>query len=804
MSDLKEHFKMDVTSSRARENCIFKGNYYRITVLSDVLLRLEYSPTGKFNDYPTLFAINRNFEKEPVFNVKEDEKFLNIQNSYFTLEYTKEKPFESSKLVPDANLRISLKETDKVWYYGHPEVRNFKGSITGFDKDKKGLVLDKGLYGTDGFASINDSGRPVFIADGSVKKNPSDGVDIYLFIYRKDFGRALQSYFELTGYPSLLPRFALGIWWNKDEDYNEDDINNIVTNFKKRELPISTILLGNTWKKQSLKGEIVPNYEFDLEKFKSPQELIKKLHDDKIYFGVKVSTENGINPSDKMYQSAKKILNLNKDAIIPVNVYNTKILNTFYDEVINPLLDIGVDLFFIEDDMKDNIASFMLTHYTYKNYDRKETRRGLILTRNPGIAAQRYPVLYSGATLVGWKVLKYLPFYNSTSANIGLTWWSHDIGGFKGGTEDRELYARYIQLATYSPIFRLSSKKGHYYKREPWRWDVKTEKIVKDYMNVRHRLIPYIYTEAYKYSKLGSPIIQPLYYKYPETYDEPLYKNEYFFGSELFVSPITDPKDKIMNRVVQRVFLPNGMWYDFKTGKKFPGGKRYVTFYKDEDYPVYARSGSIIPMAILDEENLNDVHPPKQMEIQVFPGRSNSYNLYEDDGVSNLYKEGYYIITNIDYNYRQNNYTLIIRPVDGKTSIIPEKRDYRIRFRNTRSAEYVKVNIGRFEVEHEDYTDETDFIIEIKDVPTNQQLTINCGGKAIEIDAVRLINEDIDDIISDLQIETVLKEEVAKIIFNEELPIRKKRIAIRKLRPKGLNSLFVKMFLKLLEYINEI
>ena len=127
MSDLSEHFKIDVTTSRSRENCVFKGNYYRISVLSDVLLRLEYSPTGKFNDYPTLFALNRKFETEPNFTIKEDEKFLNIQNSYFILEYAKEKPFEASKLVPDDNLRISLKETDKVWYYGHPEVRNFKG-----------------------------------------------------------------------------------------------------------------------------------------------------------------------------------------------------------------------------------------------------------------------------------------------------------------------------------------------------------------------------------------------------------------------------------------------------------------------------------------------------------------------------------------------------------------------------------------------------------------------------------------------------------------------------------------------------
>ena len=191
------------------------------------------------------------------------------------------------------------------------------------------------------------------------------------------------------------------------------------------------------------------------------------------------------------------------------------------------------------------------------------------------------------------------------------------------------------------------------------------------------------------------------------------------------------------------------------------------------------------------------------MEIQVFPGVSNNYNLYEDDGVTNLYKEGYYIITNIDYNYRKNNYTLIIRPIEGKTGIIPDKRDYKIKFRNTKRPEYVKVNVGRFEVEFTTRSDENDFIIEVPNVPTNQQLTINCGGEAIEIDAVRLINEDIDEIISGLLIETTLKEKIASILFSD-MTIRKKRIAIRKLKHNGLNKLFIKMFIKLLEYISEI
>ena len=118
-------------------------------------------------------------------------------------------------------------------------------------------------------------------------------------------------------------------------------------------------------------------------------------------------------------------------------------------------------------------------------------------------------------------------------------------------------------------------------------------------------------------------------------------------------------------------------------------------------------------------------------------------------------------------------------------------------------AEDVKVNVGRHEVEFEKYIDDADFIIEVKDVPTIQQLTINCAGKDIEIDAVRLINEEIDSIISDLKIETQLKEKIANIVFSD-MSIRKKRIEIRKLRKDGLKSLFVRMFIKLLEYIAEI
>ena len=112
------------------------------------------------------------------------------------------------------------------------------------------------------------------------------------------------------------------------------------------------------------------------------------------------------------------------------------------------------------------------------------------------------------------------------------------------------------------------------------------------------------------------------------------------------MAPIINKKDPIMNRVVHRMFIPEGTWYDIFTGKKFPGNRNYISFFKDEDYPVFAKAGSIIPMGY--NENVNDTTPPKNMEIQVFPGVSNTYHMYEDDGLSDLYKKGYYLLTNIE------------------------------------------------------------------------------------------------------------------------------------------------------------
>lgn len=807
MAQFLEHFKHRQEYGVADEKVVFKGEKYRITVLTERLLRFEYSEDGIFYDGLTENVLNRKFPI-PEFTVNQDEKYLEITTKYLKLQYQKEKPFVGPKYAPDSFLKVTLLNAEKIWYFNHPEARNFKGKSMGFDVDGKNAKMYNGLYSTDGFASLDDSRTLIFDEEGFLVKRDTIRLDTYVFFYRRDFGLCLKDYFMLTGRPPLIPRYALGIWWNRDKLYNYDDLKELLFSFNKNGIPMSVLLLGDTWNKKPIVNERADlnyntGFSFNTDLYPNPEETIKFMHDRGVRVGLSINPEGGLNNYEDTYSEVANALQVADGSSIPFNIYNKAFMTEYFKTVISSINKVGVDFYWL--DLKTNDLELVraLNNYHFEDYKKYQTQRGLILSKSGMVASHRYPVHYSGETVVSWNTLKQLPFYNSQASNIGVSWWSHDVGGYKDGVEDNELYARHVQLATFSPIFRLSAKYGHYYKREPWKWDSNTLNIVRHYCRLRHRLIPYLYAQAYRYYKNGLPVVQPLYYEAPDLYDEPEYKNEYYFGTELFIAPITAPKDPVMNRAVQRTYLPKGVWYDFKTGKKFPGDKRYVTFYTDDDYPVYAKAGSIVPLAILDK-NINITNPPKELEVHIFPGKSNIFKLYEDDGYSSLYEEGYYILTTIDYNYLANNYTVIIRPVEGKSGIIPESRNYKIRFRNTREADDVIVYVDRETVDYNSYVDDTDFVVEVFNVKTISQLTINCKGKDIEIDAVRLINEDIDSIISDLEIETRLKEMIAAIIFDETKDIKHKRIAIRKLKKAGLKPLFIRMFIKLLEYASEV
>lgn len=795
MYNLGPQFHLNQDNLRVNERCIFIGPKYRIEVLTERLIRLEYSEQGKFVDSASALVINRNFER-PLFEVKEDQAYIYINTKYINLKYMKNSRFSEKSLF--ATIMYSKKE----WFYTQKEVKNYGGTTISLDNTLKMPNLDKGLFNPDMYLIMDDSNSLLLDENSNVYKREENSKDIYIFAYSNDFNEVLNDYFHLTGYPAFLPRYALGNWWSRDIPYQDEHIISLMNKFRMNGIPISVFLFDKDWSIKMSNESNTSGFSFNTRLIKDPNRLINILHQMNIKVGVKVNPKDGIFSHENSFPEARKYINLNKKGYIDFNPFEARFMDLYLKLFIHPLEAMGIDLFWNDYDVLENRnALFVLNDYMTKDMARAG-KRSLVLGRNANFAPHRYPILYSGHNQISFDVLKFLPFFNLTATNIGVSYWSHDVGGSVDGIENSELYIRSVQFGVFSPILRFNTENGTYYKREPWRWDIVTNNIVTYYLRLRNQLIPYLYTEFYHYHKEGIPLIKPFYYDYPFAYDDPVYINQYFLGSSMLVSPIVKLNDPLINRTIQRFYIPEGIWYDFKTGKKFVGNKKYVSFYKIEDYPVFVKAGGIIPLSGIND--LMSTNVPKELEIHVFPGQSNSYNLYEDDGITNNYQKGNYSITNIDYNYLTNNYTLIIRPVDGNPNLLLQTRDYKIRFRNTKMATDVKVYFNDQELNFKSYLMDTDFVLEVKNVPTNGQLTINCQGKDIEIDALMLLNDDIDSILSDMEAPTILKDSIAKILFSKDLPVNKKRIEIKKLKKRGLDKRSIKVFLRLLEYMNEV
>ena len=764
---------------------IIRGQTYRFSILTPRLIRIEYNKNGNFEDRATSLVVNRKFD-DFRFTVGGEEPGLIITTEYFTLTYVKESPLTAT------SLKVTINGTDKNWYPGHKEIRNL-GSI-GYSLDEfdiksdikldKGLV--KGLYSLDGFALIDDS-KNLVIYDGKFLERDNDTIDAYLFAYRSDLGLCLQDYFNLTGYPPLIPRYALGSWWYKNDVYNPESIDDIIKKFNDNKIPISVFLLGNKWHNN------INNFNYDQNLFDINK--INQYYQSKTQkFGLTINPELSILSTDPFYNFITQYIKPNNNSVSFIPFDNNTIA-VYINTVVNNLITSGIKIFNIDYyNPKDKHGLFLLNHfhYTIANI----TERGVILSRNPGVAPHRYPVIYSGRTKVSWDTLRNLPAYNNSASNLGVCWHAHAIGGYYSGIEDSELFIRYIQFGVFNPIFILAGDTGKYYKREPWKWNQIKLSVIRDFMQLRNKLVPYIYNEGYTYHKYGVPIIQPLYYKYPKIIDEPNYINQYFFGTKIMISPIIKRKNPEMNRVVQRVFIPNGVWYDYFSGKKFSGNKYYIGFYKEEDYPIFVKEGSIIPMSLDDNTNC-----PTNMEIQIFPaenGLYGSYELYEDDGINLNPSKNNYLITKMNLDKVETGYKFTITKKEGFFNL--PNRNYLLRFRNMKSPQKVYIKYNNSNVEYPYEIEKNDLLIRLNDISVYAPLEVNIVGNNIEIETISVINEEIGGILDDIEINTILKEKIDAIIFSD-LPITKKRIELRKLRKEKLEPKYINMFIGLLEFI---
>ena len=345
-------------SATCKKENVITGKKYRFTVLTDRLIRLEYNPNGVFEDRATQRVIYRNFPKVE-FQASQSELLLQISTAYFNLDYVKEKPLYGGKVSPSSNFKITLKQTDRVWHYNHPEARNFGGIGYSLDNFSGSLKFDKGLYSTDGFAVMDDSDSLVLDGNGNFVARENKGIDIYVFMYKKDFGLCLQDYYTLTGYPMLISRYALGTWWYKNSKYTGEELNVLLNNFREEKINVSALMLGDKWHPE---GDPLV---FD-EKFLNENTYREIANRYQVKTGLTTDISKKVKMNTYTYQNVLNSLQDLKDkeySFLPLSSTSFNLYSTYG---IRNLINTGFDSFVVDyNNIKDKNVIALLNHYYY-------------------------------------------------------------------------------------------------------------------------------------------------------------------------------------------------------------------------------------------------------------------------------------------------------------------------------------------------------------------------------------------------------------------------------------------------------
>lgn len=716
------------TEGHAEDAAIIQGEKYRFTVLTEEMIRLEYCEDGKFEDRATQCVIDRKF-KVPEYQVIENEESLEIITDKIHLVYNKQK-FTDYGLSVQVRGNISVYHS--IWHFGE-EATDLRGTARTLDEADGAIELEHGIISRFGYGILDDSRSLVITEDGWVEPRKEDCIDIYFLGYGHEYEHCLKDYYHLTGKTPLLPRYALGNWWSRFYRYNDQEYKALMTRFEKEEIPFSVSVIDMDWHLVDIDpkyGSGWTGYTWNKELFPDPKEFMTWLHDHGLKVTLNVHPAGGVQAHEEKYKEMAEAMGRDWEKEEPVNfdVTDQKFLKAYFEYLHHPNEEEGVDFWWL-DWQQGGLSKipgldplWMLNHYHYLDSGRRGKRR-LTFSRYAGMGSHRYPVGFSGDTIISWESLAFQPYFTANASNVGYGWWSHDIGGHMKGYRDEELSTRWIQFGVFSPIMRLHSSNSAFTGKEPWNYNAVSENIMKRYLKLRHEMIPYLYTMNYHASHDGQPLIRPMYYlepEQPEAYEVP---NEYYFGTELVVCPITEPTDKAAGTACVKAWIPEGKWYDIFSGLKYDGGRMLELYRSLEDIPVLAKEGAIIPLTDLTEYT-NSVENPKELAVKIVPGKKNAFILMEDTGDTCEDKEENWAQTKLEWI---NENEFIIHPANGNLDVIPKCRTWKMEFYGIADVDNLEVTVGGKAIETERIYDEKCHIcqVNIPETEVTEQITIS-------------------------------------------------------------------------------
>ncbi|HKF03366.1 MAG TPA: glycoside hydrolase family 31 protein [Candidatus Sulfotelmatobacter sp.] len=701
----------------------------KLQVCSDSIVRVLYSATASFPKRPDYVIIKESWPATK-FDVQNTDDAVVLITSQLKITVTRKDGAityadangnalvqeASRKLIPEkVNGEDTYRAESFVNVYGSHEglyglgqhqsgVWNYRGESVDIAQDNSNIsvplmVSSKG-YGIFWNSTSRSRFNNRFANYLYISSEVADVIDYY-FLYGPGLDKVIAEYRDLTGQAPLFGKWAYGFWQCKNRYKSQDEILGVAKKYRDLHIPVDNIVQDWFW--WNRKGEFVFNKNYP-----DPKGMIDQLHNEN--FHLMISIWPFFEPGSKNYdymQSKGWFVDKFKfakppyhtDAMAVYDATSPEARKYYWDEVNKGLFSIGADAWWMDttepetEGQEDNILlnhklaagsgnrfvnvyPLLDTQAVYQGQrSASDKKRVFILSRSAFAGSQRNAVTaWSGDINSDWfSFRRQIPAGLNFSLS-GIPYWTTDIGGFVFGSPTdpafRELFVRWFQYATFNPVLRVHGTRKPD-ENELWSYGPDAQNILMSFDRLRYRMLPYIYSLAWKTTSEAYTPMRPLVMDFRDDTRAQNIGDQFMYGPAFLVSPVTEPAAS-----TRQVYLPAAKWFDFWTGSAIEGGQMINAITPLDRLPVYVRAGSIVPLG--PEEEWSTEKPADPIEVRIYRGANGDFTIYEDENDNYNYEKGAY--ATIPLHWDDASRTLTIGERKGQFPGMLQSRTFRVVF----------------------------------------------------------------------------------------------------------------------------
>jgi len=700
----------------------------RFQVCTGSMIRVLYSPQREFPRVAEYVVINSNWSNAQ-FDVNEATDSITLTTTKLKVVITKK---DSLVVFYDATGKKLAQENDRtmtpvevngektyhlerftnMWdtqeaFYGLGQhqggVFNWRGESVDIVQDNTNISIPL-LLSSNGYGIFwNNPSRSRFnnrfVHAFYISSEVAEQMDYY-FIYGPDFDGIIGAYRQLTGAAPLFGKWAYGYWQCKNRYNSQGEILGIAKRYRSEHIPLDNIVQDWFW--WNTMGEPVWNRNYP-----DPRGMVDELHKENVH--LMVSVWPFFRPASPVYDDMAgkglfidktKVTGFHPAGMALYDAFNPAARKYYWNLMDGALFKIGVDAWWLDTTEPEtegreesillhnkvrmdgtaasgaryiNLFPLMATAAVYQGQRAtSDQKRVFILSRSAFAGAQRNAAaVWSGDVNPNWETFRRQIPAGLNYSMAGNPYWTTDIGGFTVANPDdpayRELYARWFEFGAFNPIFRAHGTRTTN-QNEIWSYGSETQKILILYDRLRYRLLPYIYSVAWKTT---SEHYTPMRALVMDFRDDPGVWNisdQFLFGPSLLVSAVTEP-----GATTRHLYLPKGKWYNFWTGESLEGGRAVDTPAPLAEIPLFVRAGSIVPMGPAIEYAERSEDP---IELRIYTGADADFTLYQDDGNTYDYEKG--ARATVVLHWDDASRTLTAADRNGRFSGMPSSQKFRV------------------------------------------------------------------------------------------------------------------------------